>query len=183
MGRRKDARYGMPAHVHVVRAKGREYFYLHEYRGRQGEGPRLKLPCRPYDDAGTPDADWWNKYRKLAGIEGEENTAGTFVALIAEFKKSPEWVQLSAKTREEWTRYLGHVEEKWGTLRVTSVEPRHVLALRDSFADMPPPDAGKHGGPSRVYKKRPSAANNLLRALSSMMTWSVPRGWIPFASL
>jgi integrase len=63
---------------------------------------------------------------------------------------------------------------------VASVEPRHVLALRDSFADLTPPNAGKgvEGGP--LHKNRPSAANNLLRSLSSMMSWSVPRGWIKF---
>ena len=53
-------------------------------------------------------------------------------------------------------------KRRWGGLRVASVEPRHVLALRDKFA------------------ATPASANNLLRALSSMMTWAVPRGWIRF---
>jgi hypothetical protein len=168
VGRRKDARYGMPAHVHVVRAKGREYFYFQEHRGRPGEAARVKLPGGPYDEAGTPDAGWWNAYRKLAGIEDGEKPAGTFTALVEEYKKSTEWAQLSAKTREEWTRYLAYVDEKWGRLRVRSVEAQHVLALRDSFADLPPPDAKE--ADLNLYKNRPSGANNLLRALSSMMS-------------
>src|SRR5262245_33058877 len=163
MGRRKDARYGMPAHVHVVRAKGREYFYFQEYRGRASEGRRVKLAGRPYDDAGTPDTGWWESYRELAGVEGgEKQPPGTFAALIAEYQKSPEWKELAASTRDEWERYFTRVQEKWGSLRVASVEPRHVLALRDKFADTP------------------AAANQLLGALSSMMSWSVPRGWIRF---
>jgi integrase len=170
----------MPADVHVVWAKGREYFYFQKNRARKGEGPRVKLAGQPYNDDGTPDREWWESYRVLAGVEaGEKKPPGTFAALIAEYQKSPEWAHLSDKTREEWTRYLAHVEEKWGTLRVASVEPRHVLALRDSFADVPPPGAASHGRGAE-FKNRPSAANNLLRALSAMMSWSVPRGWIKF---
>jgi integrase len=178
MGRRKDARYGMPAGVHTIVAKGREYFYYQPHRGRSGAGARVKLAGRPYDDAGTPDAEWWQEYRRLAGVEEGEKTAGTFGALIKEYKKSTEWTQLSAKTREEWTRYLAYADDKWGKLQVRSVEPRHVLALRDSYAELPPPDAEE--ADLKLYKNRPSAANNLLRGLSSMMTWSVPRGWVSF---
>jgi hypothetical protein len=85
VGRPKNARYGMPADVHVVRAKGREYFYFQKNRREKDEGPRVKLAGRPYDDDGTPNTEWWESYRALAGIEGEENkTAGTFSALIAQ---------------------------------------------------------------------------------------------------
>jgi integrase len=42
---------------------------------------------------------------------------------------------------------------------VRGLRPAHVLKLRDAFADTP------------------AAANNLLRALSSMLTWAVPREW------
>lgn len=49
----------------------------------------------------------------------------------------------------------------WGDLEVKGIEPKHVLALRDRFGDTP------------------ASANNLLRCLSSMFAWSVPRGWRP----
>jgi integrase len=179
VGRPRNARYGLPPDVHVVRAKGREYFYFQKNRREKDEGPRVKLAGRPYGDDGTPDAEWWARYRSLAGIEADENkAAGTFAALIAAYKVSPEWTALSKRTIVEWTRHLAYVEEKWGTLRVAATEPRHVLALRDSFADIPPADASKHTKPLEDYENRPAAANNLLRALSSMMTWSAPRGWI-----
>ena len=41
----------------------------------------------------------------------------------------------------------------------TNVYLKHVLALRDKYA------------------ATPASANNLLRCLSSMLSWSVPRGW------
>jgi integrase len=162
VGPRKDARFGLPAHVHVVTAKGRDYYYFQTNRGRAGQGPRVKLAGSPYDDAGTPGAEWWDQYRRLGGVPEPDKPPGTFAALIAEYKASPEWKDLSPRTAIEWTRHLARVEEKWGSLRVASVEPRHVLALRDAFAETP------------------ASANNLLRAVSSMLTWAVPRGWLRF---
>ena len=47
----------------------------------------------------------------------------------------------------------------WGQLEVRGIEPKHVLGLRDK------------------YSEKPAAANNLLRCLSSLLSWSVPRGW------
>jgi integrase len=148
--------------VHAVTSKGRQYFYFQQHRGRTGQGPRIKLAGQPYDDSGTPAAAWWDEYRRLGGITSEDKPPGTFAALIAEYTKSPEWQRLASTTREGWARYFARVEEKWGGLRVASVEPRHVLALRDKFA------------------ATPASANQLLGALSSMMSWAVPRGWIRF---
>jgi len=42
---------------------------------------------------------------------------------------------------------------------VRGLESKHVLSLRDKYQD------------------KPAAANNLLRCLSSMLGWSIPRGW------
>jgi hypothetical protein len=160
---------------------------------RAGEGARVFLfseePVQerqgPAREAGRPalrgrrHAAWWESYLALAGIEGEDTkAAGTFATLIGEYKLSPEWAALSEDTIVQWTRHLAYVKEKWVHLRVTATEPRHVLALRDAFADIPPADRNKHTKPLEDYENRPAAANNLLRALSSTMTWSVPRGWI-----
>jgi hypothetical protein len=80
VGRPKKARYGMPPDVHVVRAKGREYFYFQKNRCERDEGPRVKIAGRPYGDDGTPEPEWWAKYRALAGTEAEEENkaAGSF---------------------------------------------------------------------------------------------------------
>jgi hypothetical protein len=107
VGRPRNARYGMPPDVHVVWAKGREYFYFQKNRREKDEGPRVKLAGRPYDEDGTPNAEWWKSYRALAGIEGDEDKGtGTFAALIGVYKVSPEWTALSKRTIVEWTRHL-----------------------------------------------------------------------------
>ena len=56
-------------------------------------------------------------------------------------------------------RNLKVIEEAWGALAVSGLEARHVLELRDKHA------------------ATPAAANNIVRSLSSMMSWSIPRGW------
>jgi integrase len=180
MGRRKDARHWLPAHVHTVRSKEREYHYYQLHRGRPGQAPRVKIPGTPFGQDGTPESEWWDAYRRFSGTSAGEKAAGTFAALIADYKASPEWRDLSPTTVKEWTRYLSYVDDKWGSLRVARVEPRHVLALRDKFADKPVKETdetesgGKKGGGGEL---RRAAANNLVGALSAMMTWSVPRGW------
>ena len=84
---------------------------------------------------------------------------GTFAALIEAWQKSPEWGALASKTSIEWLRYLDRINALVGDLRVVALEPKHVLALRDKYA------------------ATPASANNLLRCLSSMLSWSIPHGW------
>jgi integrase len=152
MPRPRKLSLALPAHVHRTVARGREYFTFQKGRGTKAAGPRLKLP-HPTDEA------FWPTYYALANIEAPKPTAGTFAALIAEYRESPEWRDLAEKTKTEWRRYQDRIEKAWGPLQVANLEPKHVLKLRDKFADTP------------------AAANNLLRSLSSMMTWSVPHGW------
>ena len=86
-------------------------------------------------------------------------TAGTFTALIEAYRNSPEWTELAAATRRDYSYYLKEVERSWGDLLVAGVEPRHVLALRDTWA------------------QTPAAANYLVRSLSAMVSWNIPRGY------
>jgi integrase len=83
----------------------------------------------------------------------------TFNHLVEAYQGSPEWNDLAASTREEWGRHLKRIQASWGNLEVKGVEPKHVLALRDAHAETP------------------ASANNLVRTLSSLLAWSVPRGW------
>ena len=142
----------LPAHVHRVVSRGREYFTFQKGRGTKNAGPRIKLPH-------PADAEFFPAYYAIANEEPPSAAPGSFDALIAAWQVSPEWRALAPKTTLEWKRYLGRISSQWGDLRVVALEPKHVLALRDKYAETP------------------AAANNLLRCLSSMLSWSVPRGW------
>jgi integrase len=123
------------------------------------KGPRTRLPGHPYNHDGTPNAQWWAVYRAIAGAPDEPKPTGNFSALVTAYKASPEWNDLGARTKVEWARDLARVEKAWGLLAVTGLEPKHVLKLRDHHASTP------------------AAANNLVKALSAMVTWAIPRDW------
>jgi integrase len=169
----------LPVHVHLVRSRGREYYYFHPHRGTKRTGKRVPLPGCPTHPDGTPNAEWWAAYRKLAGEPEPNSRPGTFGALIAVYKASPEWAALAESTRTDWTRYLNVIVTAWGENQVRAVEPHHVLALRDAYADVPPADPRQHTKPLDQYRDRRASADNLLRALSSVLSWSIPRNWRP----
>jgi len=78
---------------------------------------------------------------------------------VMAYKASAEWQALSDRSRTERVRHLKRIESVWGDLAIAGIEPWHVVEFRD------------------VYAKTPAEANNLIRSLSAMVTWSVPRGW------
>jgi integrase len=157
--RPRKAKIPLPPHINAVTARGKEYYYFHPARGTSRSGKAIRISGEPVSADGTLNAAWWEAYRRMAG-EGEPVThSGTFLRLVESYQESPEWDALAPRTREEWARHFKYVVSSWGKLQVEGVEPRHVLALRDSRA------------------KTPADANNLLRALSSLLAWSVPRGW------
>jgi integrase len=145
--------------VHAVRARGKDYYYYQPYRGTSRETARVSLPGTPFDAHGIPDGAWWEAYRRAAGEIETGLKPGSFSALIRQYKESPEWLALAVQTRTDWARYLSWIENAWGGLSVPALEPKHVLKLRDKYAD------------------KPASANNLLCCLSALMSWSVPRGW------
>jgi integrase len=145
----------LPPYVQCVRVKGRPYYYLQIGRGTACARKRVRLPDDPRQ------TEFWTAYRQAMGQPESQRPTDSFETLIERFKAAPEWAQLSESTKRNWSLYLGRIQEMWGDLQVQGVQPKHVLALRDKFA------------------ATPAAANNLLRCLSSMLSWSVPRGWRP----
>lgn len=143
----------LPPHVNVVRVKGRPYYYFHPGRGTKYSKRPVRLP----DDPRSPE--FWAVYRQAMNEPELRDSDNAVNALIAAYKAAPEWRQLADTTRANWGLYLERINDVWGRLEVRGIEPRHVLALRDNYA------------------ATPAAANNLLRCLSSMLSWSVPRGW------
>src|SRR5262245_41911966 len=99
MARPRKASVKLPPHVHAVRARGKQYFYFQRYRGTEREEPRIKLPNEPQDRDGMPNAEWWRVYREVLGEEQQGPKRGTFSALIVAYKASPEWGELSNRTR------------------------------------------------------------------------------------
>jgi hypothetical protein len=177
VSRPRMPKLALPAHVHMVRAKGREYFYFQAYRGTKREGPRTPLPGCPTLPNGSPNPEWWSAWRRLAGEPESGAQRGTFAALIADYQAAPEWADLAKSTRADYARYLDVIKNAWGDLRVEAMDSKHVLDLRDAYADVPPPEPEMQAKPLAEYKDRSVAANNLVAVLSALISWGIPRRW------
>lgn len=155
----------LPVHVNQVTVKGREYFYFHPFRGTKREGKSIPLPGCPYLPSGEPNPEWWAAYRAASGAKMVCAKAGSFQALADAWSggsgghPSPEWRALRPNTQRNYRTALKRILLAWGNLPVRALEPKYVLELRDELQDIP------------------QAANTLLTALSSMLQWSIPRGW------
>jgi integrase len=145
--------------VHCVRSRGNDYYYFQPSRGYAGEKIRVALPGDPRNRDGTPNDEWWAAYRKCMGEPAKTARAGTFAALIEDYRASPEWRELSAASQRDYGRYLDEIGRLWGKLMVAGVEAKHVLALRDAKA------------------ATPAGANYLIRTLSAAISWGIPRGY------
>jgi len=144
----------LPPHVVMVRnSTGRPYLYLHKHRGTARAEKRVRLP----DDSRTPV--FWAEYARLMQLPAPVVRLDTVSALDTAWVASPEWSSLKPSTQREWTRHRRRIVAAWGGLDVKGIEPKHVLTLRDQFS------------------ATPATANNLLRCLGSMLSWSVPRGY------
>lgn len=99
MSRPRMRRVQLPPHVHCTRAKGREYYSFHPFRGTKRAGPRTRLTGHPNNEDGTPNSEWWADYRAASGVAAAGAAAGTFTTLICEYQQSPEWNELALATR------------------------------------------------------------------------------------
>jgi hypothetical protein len=79
--------------------------------------------------------------------------------MITEYLASPDFAGLAEATKEQHRQYCRLFLEWWGPLEVAGLAPKNVLKRRDDMQD------------------RPAAANAMLRSLSVLLSWSVPRGY------
>lgn len=152
--REKKPKIALPDHVHCVKARGKLYYYYHLHRGTNQAGERVRLPNDPRS------SEFWHVYDKLVGqheLSAPKPAAGTIDALIAAYKAAPEFGQKSAKTQKDYDRYLATISSILGPLVVRTIRPKHVLQLRDSFADTP------------------RKADYLISVLSLLIGWGIPR--------
>jgi integrase len=141
-----------PFVVKIRKPNGRLYYYLQRHRGTTNAEGRARLPD-------IEAHDFWQEYALLSGVPIPKANANAISALVSAWQASPEWRGMAAKTRKEWERYSRRIAEVLGEFDVRIIKPKHVIALRDKYADTP------------------AAANNLVRCLSAMMRWGVLRDW------
>ena len=133
-------------HVKRVRAKGRTYWY-HRITGE-------RLP----EDIEERAARVVEVNRTLKGT-AHKITAGSLADVITQYKRAPEFRNLRDRTRHEYAVYLDLLSETWGPHPVASIERKHVLSLRDKYAET----AGK--------------ANKIVTVLRIVLTFAIERDY------
>jgi integrase len=118
-------------------AKGRRRFYWF-YR-RDGRLTPITAPDGSRLSRG--DAGFLEAYERIhADFEAAGPDApapGSLAHLIIAFKAAPEFLQLAARTRAEYGRYLDVINAKWGHLSVATMPREAVLKLRDDYQATP----------------------------------------------
>ena len=85
-------------------------------------------------------------------------------AMLAAYKRSPQWDALAPRSKAHYGHYLKHLEEAWN-LPVTQVSRRLLLGMMDAVAS-------EHG---------PAAANAFIRATRTALSWARDRDWIEYS--
>lgn len=115
-------------------ADGSTRTYWYAWRG----GPLLKAPDGSPAEKGTPE--FWAAYQAAMAERGKK-AEGALFNVIARYKASSDFRGLAEKTRKDYLRYIGMIEEKFGTLPLAAAEmpkARGVFkAWRDTMADKP----------------------------------------------
>ena len=141
----------LPRHVHRVPSGGREYFYFQAFRNTPQAGPRIRLPNDP------SSTEFWTEYNRLSDTPAQ--APGSFDALIAAYKDSPEFATLAAETKRHYLRHMETIAKRWGPHPVADLRAKNVTKLRNAFAD------------------KPATANGLVRMVSTLIKWSIPLDW------
>lgn len=144
----------LPPHVKRQIVRNKVYYYLEKYRGTGKAEPRIRLP----DLVHEPEA-FWADYAQRMGLPAPRINTDAFDHLIDAYVASPELGQLKHATKRQYKRHHKLFRAWWGELEVRGLSAADILYYRDLMSDTP------------------AEANAMLRSLSALLSWSIPRGY------
>lgn len=142
MGRRRVADIEIPEHVQPVKARGREYFYYQEGRGRKDptqRGERIKIHGSPRLKAGSQaNLMFWAEYNRVK-VSALVYPVGSIGNLIDLYYKDDAFTKLADRSRTVYALHLDRMRkpEAWGLLKVGELTPFAAKMGRDALADTP----------------------------------------------
>jgi hypothetical protein len=113
----------------VTKPNGRRYYYWAPGRNTS----RAEKPVPLGSDATDPT--FWAKLQKLQGRAVEE--AGTFNALIREYRASAAWSHLRPRSRDDYGKYLARIEGAAGDRLVDALCKSDIYRWRDQLSVTP----------------------------------------------
>lgn len=133
--------------VHVVTAKGRRYVYA--WRG----GPRLQ------SEPGTPEFT-----QELADLLSARRTPdqSKMHGLVALYRSSDDWKDLSDKTRKNWTPFLDSIQTEFGRMSIAAFDRPLIRVAIRKWRDR--------------WRATPRQADMALQVLSRVLTFGMAEG-------
>lgn len=140
----------LPRGVQTVQKNGRTYHYYAPGRGTALAGNRISLGTDPH----APE--FWRELRKARG-DVEAHRAGTFSALIAAYRASPEFGNLRDASKRDYNHFLDRLDDQAGDRLVAALETSDIYELRDGMS------------------ATPVSANYMVTVIRNLIKWGIPR--------
>lgn len=144
--------------------------HLHRYRDRHGiERVYLRRPGAPRKAMRSP---WGTRALQLeaeaalkeAIAPKPEPTAGTLAGAVREYRKSADYLTLTAATQLEYDRWLDRFESAFADVLLSDVDAAFVLALRDRLAQRTRDKEGRIRGGYRAANLALQILKNICKA-------------------
>lgn len=150
-------KHDLPRYIFAPKGKAGKRFYYYRRAGR-----RLPICDKAGQRIGPDHPQFMAAYLAIhqsfeAPQPDNRIKPGTLDHLVIEFRESPDFRQLAAKTQGDYARYLDLLRERWGDLQPRTMTREFVIALRDAYAD------------------KPRAANYLIAVLRRLMSFAMDR--------
>ena len=147
----------------VVRVK-LPYLWVQDVKGRpyayyRRDGQRIRIP----GEMGSPAflAEYQRVHATFDRPDRERPAAGTFAALVIEYRSSPDFTGLADRSRRDYGRILDRLAERYGKLPVATMPRALVFKLRDEMA------------------ATPRMANYTIAVLRRLLSFAVDHGYRP----
>jgi integrase len=138
--------------INRVRAKGRWY----NYHRRTG----TRIPDELFEPG--REVELVKFVQRLDGKAEAQTNEKTLGALIAAYKKAPEFTELAARTRKDYDRVFDYLAKLAAKPLDRDFDEAFVIGVRD-----------------KAFKKRKRRfANYVVQVLSLLFSWGKPRAWL-----
>ncbi len=144
----------LPPFIHVVRSKGKTYYYYQPHRGTAKSGKRIRIPHEP-----TSGEFWLFITRLQDDKQVDPDPENSIRSLIKTYQGHHNYKRLSASTQRDYDRYLQILEQRLGKFPASAVTSQVLVTLQDSMAD------------------KPSTANHAMSVYRTLFKFGVPRGF------
>ncbi|MGH0004473.1 tyrosine-type recombinase/integrase [Pseudovibrio ascidiaceicola] len=159
MARKRKSGIELPPFIHVVRTKGKTYYYYQSHRGTIKSGDRVRIPHEPQSPAFWSFIQKLQKGKNPAAKREARIPKNSVRALIRAYRQHPNFTSLKPSSKRDYERYLSLLDDRLGEFAATAITTRVMTEIQDSLADTA------------------SAANHAMSVYRTLFKWGINRGF------